>query len=102
MIKKTLLLAILMIGFTSAYAGDLSCGPKESELDKTKKTFLGETMKNKQSFIESTKSKQSVQSEKKSEKPCDEHCADKEHCEEHDHDCDDHCGDHKNHSHKTK
>lgn len=102
MIKKTLLLATLMIGFTSAYAGDLSCGSKENDLDKSQKTFLGETVKNKQSFIELTKSKQSVQSEKKSEKPCDEHCADKEHCEEHNHDCDDHCGDHKDHNHKTK
>ena len=101
MIRKTLLLATLMIGFTSVYAGDLSCGPTESELDKSKTKLLGETMKSNQSFIELTKSKQSVQSEKKSEKPCDEHCTDKEHCEEHNHDCDDHCADH-NHSHKTK
>lgn len=104
MIKKALLLTTLMMGLSTAYASDLSCGQKESEFDKTKKTFLGEAMKSKPSFIEMTKanqkSNQSAKSEKKTEKPCDEHCADKEHCEEYGHACDESCGEHKDHDHK--
>lgn len=103
MIKKALLLSTLMMALTAAHAGDLSCGTKESDLDKTKRTFLGETMKSKSSFIEMSKankkSTQNVKSEKTA-KPCDEHCTDKEHCEDHGHDCDTNCDEHKNHNHK--
>lgn len=100
MIKKALLLTTLMIGFSTTYAGDLSCGPKDSEFEKTKKTFLGEAVKSKPSFIEMTKANQKSNKNVKSEKLCDENCADKEHCEEHGHDCDESCGEHKDHDHK--
>lgn len=99
MIKKTLQLITLMIGFSTVYAGDLSCGKQDDTLENTKKIFVGETKKNKSSLTEMVKANQDAKS-KKVEKSCDELCADKEHCEEKGHDCDENCGDHKNHDHK--